>query len=140
MTPKPELEQRRCGVAEYETRGRFFCTRTPGHSGPCAAVPHPLAVAKSRYRYVRVVITIAALDGPVEVIAGVEADERPSGEQYASVRTWLAAALEADYATCRDDAELAAIAERIILARWPDRSYFVEVCRKSSEWIQIFAP
>lgn len=31
--------QGRCRVAERKTHGRYYCTRAPGHSGPCAAVP-----------------------------------------------------------------------------------------------------
>ena len=28
-----------CPVAHEQTAGAYYCTRTPGHDGPCAAVP-----------------------------------------------------------------------------------------------------
>lgn len=30
----------RCPIADRETNDEFYCTRLPGHDGPCAAVPY----------------------------------------------------------------------------------------------------
>jgi hypothetical protein len=35
----PERATERCLVARMETGGDFYCTRDPGHTGPCAAWP-----------------------------------------------------------------------------------------------------
>lgn len=101
----------------------------------------PLATAKSRYRYVRTVIKRVDRAGNfVEIITGVECDERPIVEQYADVLLHVGEALGVKHCYSLDDATLAAIAERVIRARWPDRSYFIEVGRNDREWIQVFAP
>lgn len=77
----------RCTLAREETGGAYFCTREPGHTGPCAAWPRTGALTPTERWPTLLAIGLGdALDAVERVAAWAQRGKHP-GPVWASQTT-----------------------------------------------------